>query len=101
MARRRPVGLAVPFGRTAVGWYGNDVPDIFSACRALAKTTDGRDITVILVSIDDTDPKTGAATLKKAQAIAPAFVGDVQVEVMGHFEAVATPGAWLLPGVSK
>jgi hypothetical protein len=66
-----------------------------------AKTKDGRDITVILVSIDDNDPKTGAATLKKAQAVAPAFVDGVQVEVMGHFEAVEAPGVWLLRGGSK
>ena len=66
-----------------------------------AKTKDGRDVTVILVSIDDNVPKTGAATLKKAQAMAPAFVGDVPVEVMGHFEAVLAPGVYLMPGVSR
>ena len=48
-----------------------------------AKTKDGRDITVIWITIDDTDPRNGAATLKKAQAMAPAFVRDVPVEVMG------------------
>ena len=48
-----------------------------------AKTKDGRDITVIWITIDDTDPKNGAATLKRAQAMAPAFVDGVQVEVTG------------------
>ena len=54
-----------------------------------AKTKDGRDLTVILIWINDTDLKSGAATLKKAQAMAPAFVGDVRVEVVGSgsFEA--------------
>jgi len=40
-----------------------------------AKTNDGLDITVIWITIDDTDPKNGAATLKKAhRRVAPMLI---------------------------
>jgi hypothetical protein len=47
------------------------------------KTKDGRDLTVILITIDDTDPKNGAAILKQAREMAPAMVGDVPVRLIG------------------
>jgi hypothetical protein len=50
------------------------------------KTKDGRESTVILITIDDTDPKNGAAILKQAREMAPALVDDVPVQLIGVSE---------------
>jgi hypothetical protein len=55
------------------------------------KTKDGRDASVIMVEIDDTDPHKGAATLAKAHADAPAVLEDVPVSVYGVSSMVFYP----------
>ena len=50
------------------------------------KTKDGRELTVILITINDIDPKNGAAILKQAREMAPALVDDVPVELIGVSE---------------
>ena len=56
------------------------------------KTKDGCDLTVILITINDMDPKNGPAILKQAREMAPATVNDVPVELIGvsewEFEAI-------------
>ncbi len=47
------------------------------------KTKDGREATIIFITIDDTDKKNGAAILKHARETAPAMIDDVPVRVMG------------------
>jgi hypothetical protein len=58
-------------------------------------TKDGRYAEFIFIQIDDTDPKNGAATLAEARAVAPRYIGDVPVKVVGESEWQVE----LLPGV--
>jgi len=60
-------------------------------CITGTKTKDGREPSVIMVEIDDTDPHQGAANLAKARAEAPAVLEDVPVSVYGLSSMVLYP----------